>query len=96
MSIIGWIVIGLICGGIGSKLVDNRRRKISSNIIGGILGAVFGGLLFKFVSASSVMELNLYRILIAVTGFIVLLWGAYSYWAKLDRKSSTNPAAPGA
>ena len=94
MSIIGWIVIGLICGGIGSKLVDNRRRKIIGNFIGGILGALFGGLLFKLVNASSVTELNLYRILIAVNGFIVLLWGFYSYRAKLQQKSSTNPAAP--
>ena len=96
MSIIAWIVIGLICGGIGSKLIDNRRRGISGNIIGGILGAVLGGLLFKFAGASSVMELNLYRILIAVTGFIVLLWGLYNYWAKQDRRSSTNPEAPSA
>jgi len=43
MSILAWIVLGLIAGFIGSKLVNKSGEGVLLDIILGIVGAVIGG-----------------------------------------------------
>jgi uncharacterized membrane protein YeaQ/YmgE (transglycosylase-associated protein family) len=47
MSIIAWIVLGLIAGFIGSKLVNKTGEGFFLDIALGIVGAVIGGWLFN-------------------------------------------------
>lgn len=73
MSIIGWLVLGLIAGFIGSKIVNNQGQGIILDIVLGIVGAFVGGFLFSFFGATGVSGFNLYSMLVAIIGAIVVL-----------------------
>jgi uncharacterized membrane protein YeaQ/YmgE (transglycosylase-associated protein family) len=73
MSILAWIVLGLIAGFVGSKLVNRRGEGLIMDIVLGIVGAVVGGWLAGFLGLAGVSGLNLYSILIAIGGAIVVL-----------------------
>ena len=73
MSLLAWVVLGLIAGFIGSKVVNKTGEGIFLDIVLGIVGAVAGGWLFSIFGASGVTGLNLYSILVAAVGAIVLL-----------------------
>ena len=74
MSFLAWIVLGLIAGFIGSKIVNKRGEGIFLDIILGIVGAVVGGWLFSMFGAHGVTGLNLYSILVAIVGAILVLF----------------------
>jgi uncharacterized membrane protein YeaQ/YmgE (transglycosylase-associated protein family) len=73
MPIITWIILGLLAGYIGSKLVNNRGEGIILDTFIGIVGAVVGGYIFHFFHARGVTGLNLWSILVAVIGSVVTL-----------------------
>lgn len=73
MSFVAWIVLGLIAGFIGSKLVNKTGEGALLDIILGIVGAVVGGWLFSIFGAAGVTGLNLYSLLVAVVGSVILL-----------------------
>ena len=73
MSIIGWIVLGLIAGFIASKIVNKAGEGIILDIVLGIIGAVVGGWLFAQFGAAGVTGFNLYSMLVAVIGAVVVL-----------------------
>ena len=74
MSFITWIVLGLIAGFIASKIVNNQGEGLLLDIVLGIVGAVVGGWLFALLGASGVSGVNLYSLLVAVVGAIVVLF----------------------
>ena len=73
MSILAWIVLGLIAGFVGSKLVNKSGEGMMLDIVLGIVGAIVGGWLFNMFGASGVNGLNLYSLLVAIVGSVVLL-----------------------
>jgi uncharacterized membrane protein YeaQ/YmgE (transglycosylase-associated protein family) len=73
MSILAWIVLGLIAGFIGSKIVNKQGEGLILDIILGVVGAVVGGWLFGLFGGAGVTGLNLYSLLVAVVGAIVVL-----------------------
>jgi uncharacterized membrane protein YeaQ/YmgE (transglycosylase-associated protein family) len=73
MSIIAWIVLGLIAGFIASKIVNKSGEGVLLDIVLGIVGAVLGGYLFQTFGMAGVTGVNLYSILVAVVGAIVFL-----------------------
>jgi uncharacterized membrane protein YeaQ/YmgE (transglycosylase-associated protein family) len=73
MSLIAWIVLGLISGFIASKIVNRTGEGILLDIVLGIVGAVVGGWLFRTFGMSGVSGLNLYSMLVAVIGAVVVL-----------------------
>jgi len=73
MSIIGWLVLGLIAGFIASKIVNKSGEGIILDIVLGIVGAVVGGFLFTRFGAAGVTGFNLYSMLVAVVGAVVVL-----------------------
>jgi uncharacterized membrane protein YeaQ/YmgE (transglycosylase-associated protein family) len=73
MSIIGWIVLGLIAGFIASKIVNKRGEGLVLDILLGIVGAVVGGWLFSLFGAEGVTGLNIYSMFVAVIGAVVIL-----------------------
>lgn len=74
MSIIAWLVLGLIAGFIGSKTVNTSGQSLAFDIVLSIVGAVVGGALFSLVGAAPVTGLNLYSLIVAVVGAIAVLW----------------------
>jgi uncharacterized membrane protein YeaQ/YmgE (transglycosylase-associated protein family) len=73
MTILAWIVLGLLAGFIGSKLVNKTGEGVVLDIALGIAGAVIGGFLFNQFGASGVTGLNVYSVLVAVVGAVLLL-----------------------
>jgi uncharacterized membrane protein YeaQ/YmgE (transglycosylase-associated protein family) len=73
MSILAWIILGLIAGFIGSKIVNKTGEGLVMDIVLGVVGAVAGGFLFNMFGASGVTGLNLYSLLVSVVGAVVVL-----------------------
>jgi uncharacterized membrane protein YeaQ/YmgE (transglycosylase-associated protein family) len=73
MSFIAWIILGLLAGFIGSKLVNKQGEGLVLDIMLGVVGALVGGWLFNRFGASGVTGLNLYSLLVAVVGAVVVL-----------------------
>ena len=73
MSIISWIILGLIAGFIGSKIVDSQGQGIWLNIALGIVGALVGGFLFSLFGSTGVTGLNIWSIVVAIVGAVVVL-----------------------
>jgi uncharacterized membrane protein YeaQ/YmgE (transglycosylase-associated protein family) len=73
VSIIGWLILGLIAGFIASKIVNKTGEGLLLDIVLGIVGSVVGGFLFSLVGAAPVTGLNVYSMFVAVVGAIVVL-----------------------
>ena len=73
MSIIGWIILGLISGFIASKIVNRTGEGFFLDIVLGIVGAIVGGFIFTAAGATGVTGFNLYSMFVAVIGAIVVL-----------------------
>ena len=73
MSFLAWIVLGLIAGFLGSKIVNKRGEGLVLDLILGIVGAFVGGWLLTPLGASGVTGLNLYSLAVAVVGAVVVL-----------------------
>lgn len=73
MGVIGWIVLGLIAGFIASRLVNKNGQGLPFDVLLGILGAVLGGWLFNSAGTAGVTGFNIWSLLVAVVGAVVLL-----------------------
>ncbi len=73
MSIIGWLVLGLIAGFIGSKIVNRTGEGFILDIVLGIVGAFVGGFVFTAVGATGITGFNIYSMVVAVIGSIIVL-----------------------
>lgn len=73
MSILAWIILGLLSGFIASKLVNKSGEGVLLDIVLGIVGAVVGGYLFQTFGMAGVSGVNLYSIVVAVVGAVVFL-----------------------
>jgi uncharacterized membrane protein YeaQ/YmgE (transglycosylase-associated protein family) len=71
MSVISWIILGLIAGFIGSKIVNKSGQGMLMDIVLGIVGAVIGGVIFNFFGAAGVTGLNIYSLIVSVIGAVV-------------------------
>ncbi len=74
LSWIGWIVLGLIAGFIASRIVNKSGSGLLMDIILGIVGAVVGGFIFSFFGAVGVTGFNIYSMIVAIVGAVVVLW----------------------
>ena len=73
MSIIAWLVVGLLAGWIGSMIVNRNGEGLVMDIVLGVVGAIVGGFLFQMFGHSGVSGINLYSIGVAVIGSVVVL-----------------------
>jgi len=83
MSIVAWILLGLIAGFIGSKIVNKQGQGFWLDIALGIVGAIVGGFLFELFGATGVTGLNIYSMIVATVGSIIVL---FIYHAVFDRR----------
>lgn len=73
MSILAWIVLGLIAGFVASKIVNRQGEGLVLDIVLGIVGAVVGGWIMAALGGHGVTGFNLYSILVAILGAVVVL-----------------------
>jgi uncharacterized membrane protein YeaQ/YmgE (transglycosylase-associated protein family) len=73
MSIIAWLILGLVAGFIASKIVNKTGEGVILDIVLGIVGAFVGGFLFSFFGAAPVTGFNIYSLVVAVIGAVVVL-----------------------
>ena len=73
MSILAWIILGLVAGFIGSKIVNKTGEGLVMDIVLGVVGAIVGGFIFNFFGHSGVTGLNIPSLIVAVIGAIVVL-----------------------
>jgi uncharacterized membrane protein YeaQ/YmgE (transglycosylase-associated protein family) len=83
MSWFGWIILGLIAGFIASKIVNAQGSGIVLDIVLGVIGAFVGGFIFSLIGAHGVTGFNIYSMLVAVIGAVVVL---YLYHMISDRR----------
>lgn len=76
MGILGWIILGGIAGWIASMIMGtNASMGIVANIVVGIVGALIGGFLFSLLgNDEAVNGFNLWSLIVAVLGSVILLW----------------------
>jgi len=74
MNVFAWIILGLIAGFIGSKIVNKSGQGMIMDIALGVVGAIVGGLIFNFFGAAGVTGLNIWSLLVSIIGAIVVLW----------------------
>ena len=74
MSIVSWILLGLIAGFIASKIVNSEGQGLWLDIVLGIVGAVVGGFLFSIFGATGITGFNIYSLIVAIIGSVVVLW----------------------
>ena len=72
MGIILWIVFGAIVGWVASMVMGTNEGLVL-DIVLGIVGAVLGGWLMSFFGKSGVTGFNLYSMLVALLGAVVLI-----------------------
>jgi len=73
MSILAWIILGVIAGFVGSKIVNRTGEGLIRDLALGIVGAIVGWWIFSFFGQTGVTGLNLYSLLVAVIGAVVVL-----------------------
>jgi uncharacterized membrane protein YeaQ/YmgE (transglycosylase-associated protein family) len=74
-NIIVWILLGALAGWIASMIMGrDASMGAGANIVVGIIGAVIGGLIMNALGGPGVTGFNLYSILVAIGGAVVLLF----------------------
>jgi uncharacterized membrane protein YeaQ/YmgE (transglycosylase-associated protein family) len=73
MSIIAWLVLGVVAGFIASKIVNKSGDGLIRDIILGIVGAVVGGWVMETFGKAGVSGLNIYSFVVAILGAVLVL-----------------------
>jgi uncharacterized membrane protein YeaQ/YmgE (transglycosylase-associated protein family) len=73
MGIISWIILGLIAGFVGSKIVNKTGEGLLLDIVLGIVGAVVGGYLFSLAGIGGITGLDIRSVIIAIIGAVIVL-----------------------
>jgi uncharacterized membrane protein YeaQ/YmgE (transglycosylase-associated protein family) len=73
MSIVAWIILGVVAGFIGSKIVNGSGEGMIMDIVLGVVGALVGGFLFNVIGATGVTGFNIWSLFVAVVGAVVVL-----------------------
>jgi uncharacterized membrane protein YeaQ/YmgE (transglycosylase-associated protein family) len=73
MGFISWIIVGLIAGWIASMVMKSEGGALR-DIIMGIIGAFVGGFVMNFFGQSGVSGINMYSILVAALGAMIIIW----------------------
>jgi uncharacterized membrane protein YeaQ/YmgE (transglycosylase-associated protein family) len=73
MSILAWLVVGLIAGFLASKVVNKTGSGLVMDIVLGVVGALVGGFLFNQFGHSAPTGINIYSIFVAFVGAVIVL-----------------------
>jgi uncharacterized membrane protein YeaQ/YmgE (transglycosylase-associated protein family) len=73
MHLVSWLLLGLVAGFIGSKIVNKSGEGVIMDTLIGIVGAVVGGWVAGLLNWGPATGFNIYSIVVAVIGSIICL-----------------------
>jgi uncharacterized membrane protein YeaQ/YmgE (transglycosylase-associated protein family) len=74
MSILAWIILGGVAGWLASLFMNtDQSQGIFLNVVVGVVGAFIGGFAFSFFGGDGVTGFNLYSLLVALLGSVLLI-----------------------
>ena len=74
MGLVGWLILGALAGWIASKFTGNSERMgLGLNIVVGVIGASIGGFVVNLLGGRGVTGFNLWSLIVAVIGSVILL-----------------------
>jgi len=80
MGLLSWIIVGGLAGWLSTKIITPKKKKgCFSGIALGIVGAIVGGFLVSILGGTGGTGFNLYSILIATLGAVVIIWVARQF-----------------
>ena len=74
MGILSWLILGLIGGFVGSKVLNGRGEGLLMDIVLGIVGAVVGGFVFSLIGQTGITGLNIWSMIVAIIGSIIVIY----------------------
>lgn len=72
-AILTWIIVGAIAGWLASLVVRGGGMGLVGDIIVGIIGGVIGGIILAALGGSGVTGFNIWSIIVAFIGAVILL-----------------------
>jgi uncharacterized membrane protein YeaQ/YmgE (transglycosylase-associated protein family) len=74
-SLLVWALIGLIAGFLASKVMTGHGKGIVTDIVVGVIGAIAGGFLARYLGVTTAATSNsiIVEIVIAFAGAVILL-----------------------
>jgi len=88
MSIVTWIILGLISGYLASMIVNRSGEGMLMDIVLGIVGAVVGGWIFTQIGHSGVTGFNIYSVFVSVVGAVIVLFVYHTIQRMTSRRGS--------
>ncbi len=80
MGLLSWIIVGGLAGWLSTKIITPKKKKgCFSGIALGIVGAIVGGFLVSLLGGKGITGFNLYSILVATLGAVVVIWLARQF-----------------
>jgi len=73
VAFVAWIILGLVVGFIGSRILNKTGRGLVRDVLLGIVGAIVGGFLSNLLGKPGVTGLDLYSLFVAVVGAVVFM-----------------------
>jgi uncharacterized membrane protein YeaQ/YmgE (transglycosylase-associated protein family) len=77
VSLLAWLIVGLVAGAVGQRVVGTEKRGCLGTLAVGVVGAFIGGGLYRAVRGDDVEvydELDLVSVLVAILGAVALLF----------------------
>ena len=74
MGILSWIIVGGIAGWLAGLIMKGSGSGIVMNIVIGIVGAFIGGFIMNLIGNVGMTGFNLWSLLVAIIGSVVLLF----------------------
>ena len=75
-NLLMWALLGLVAGAIAKKIMPGKEPGgFVITILIGIVGAVVGGFIAQLIGLGPATGFNLYSLLVAIAGAMLVLWG---------------------
>ena len=75
MNVLLWIILGGVAGWLASVVMKtDTSQSILMDIVMGVLGGLLGGFLMNIFGAPGVTGFNIYSLVVAVIGAVLLTW----------------------
>ena len=73
MSVVGWIVVGLIAGALAGRVTGVRRKGCLTTTVIGVVGGLLGGALFSAAGDEGIAGFGVRSVFVAFIGACILL-----------------------